>query len=82
MGKIEDTNIIDMNIVEMRGLLKSGETTSADLTRFYLDRVKRHDGHVRSYLRTTEEIAMDMAEEPTAGLRPARRDPFSASPLV
>ena len=55
--------ILDMNIVEMRELLKSGGTTSADLTRFYLDRVRRYDKDVKSYLRTTEETAMEMAED-------------------
>ena len=55
--------ILDMNIVELRELLRNGETTSTELTRFYLDRVREHDGALQSYHRLTEELAMEMARE-------------------
>lgn len=55
--------ILHKSIREVRTLLKKKEITSVELTRFYLDRINRFDGEIRSYLRLTEEAAMATAEE-------------------
>ncbi len=73
--------ILDMNILEMRELLKKGEITSRELTGFYLDRAKEHDGAVRSYLRMTEEIAMDMAGEADRKIKNGEDAPLLGIPL-
>jgi aspartyl-tRNA(Asn)/glutamyl-tRNA(Gln) amidotransferase subunit A len=57
------TDFLDFDIVETRELLKKKELTSVELTAFYLDRIKEHDSGLASYLRTTEELAMQMAQE-------------------
>jgi aspartyl-tRNA(Asn)/glutamyl-tRNA(Gln) amidotransferase subunit A len=56
-------HLLDSNIKELREMLKKREISSVELTRFYLDRVKRHDGELQSYLRVTEDLAMNMAKE-------------------
>jgi aspartyl-tRNA(Asn)/glutamyl-tRNA(Gln) amidotransferase subunit A len=53
--------ILEMNIREVRKLLDRRELSATELTRFYLERIKRYDGELLAYLRTTEDLAMDMA---------------------
>lgn len=53
--------LLNKSIRETRDLLKKREISPAELTRFYLDRIKKHDPDIRSYLRITEEMAMEMA---------------------
>jgi aspartyl-tRNA(Asn)/glutamyl-tRNA(Gln) amidotransferase subunit A len=55
--------LLDANIKELRGLLKKKEISSVELTRFYLERIKRHDGELQSYLKITEDVATGMAKE-------------------
>lgn len=55
--------ILDMNIREVRELLRKREISSTELTRFYLDRIGKFDGQVRSYLNITEGVALEMARE-------------------
>ena len=61
--------LLHKGIKEVRDLLKKGEITSYELTRFYLDRIKEHDGKVGAYLRTTEETALAMASEADRRIR-------------
>jgi aspartyl-tRNA(Asn)/glutamyl-tRNA(Gln) amidotransferase subunit A len=56
-------DFLDFDIVQTRELLKKKEVTSVELTSFYLDRIKQHDVDVAAYLRTTEDLAIGMAEE-------------------
>ena len=58
--------LLDMNITQLRELLKRKEITSVELTGFYLDRIKRYDGELLTYIRLTEDVAMEMAKEADA----------------
>jgi len=42
--------------------LAAGEISSVELTRFYLDRIARHDGEVKAFLRVNAEAALAQAE--------------------
>jgi len=55
--------ILLKSIRQVRDLLKKGEITSVELTRFYLDRISKYDGRIKAYLRVTEEMAMRMAAD-------------------
>jgi aspartyl-tRNA(Asn)/glutamyl-tRNA(Gln) amidotransferase subunit A len=55
--------ILRKSIRETRDLLRKKEFTSVELTGFYLDRISRYDRDVKSYLRITEDAAMEMAAE-------------------
>jgi aspartyl-tRNA(Asn)/glutamyl-tRNA(Gln) amidotransferase subunit A len=79
-GDIVD-KILDMNIPEVRGLLRKGEISSADLTRFYLDRIEKYDGPLQSYLRVTEEIAMDMALDADRRIKAGEDGPLLGIPF-
>jgi aspartyl-tRNA(Asn)/glutamyl-tRNA(Gln) amidotransferase subunit A len=56
-------NILDMTIRELRDLLKKRKISSVELTRFFLDRIKKYDSDLQSYLNITEEYALKMAED-------------------
>ena len=56
-------HLLDANIKGLRGMLKKGEISSVELTRFYLDRVGKHDKELQSYLKVFEDLAIDMAKE-------------------
>jgi aspartyl-tRNA(Asn)/glutamyl-tRNA(Gln) amidotransferase subunit A len=53
--------MLNKSIREVRDILRKREITSTELTRFYIDRIRKHDPHIRSYLNVTEELAMQQA---------------------
>jgi aspartyl-tRNA(Asn)/glutamyl-tRNA(Gln) amidotransferase subunit A len=55
--------ILDKTIVELKGLLAKKEISAVELAGYYLERIKKYDGEILSYLRTTEDYALDMARE-------------------
>ena len=55
--------LLNKSIREVRSILRHREITSTELTRFYLDRMEKHDPHIRAYLNVTEELAMTMAKD-------------------
>ena len=54
-------SILDKTIIELKELLKKKEMSAVELATFYLERIKKYDGDILSYLRTTEDYALDMA---------------------
>lgn len=56
-------HLLDMNIKELREMLKKKGISSVELTGLYLDRIKRYDGELLSYIKVTEDAAMNMAAE-------------------
>lgn len=55
--------ILDMTIQEVRELLRKKDISSVELTGFYLERIKKHDGSLLTYLRVTEKEALEMARD-------------------
>ena len=56
-------NILDKTIIELKGLLTKKEISAVELATFYLERIKKYDSDILSYLRTTEEYALGMARQ-------------------
>ncbi len=73
--------LLGKNIIELRNLLARKEITSVELTRFYLERMKQHDGALQSYLRVTEDLAMSMAGEADKRLAKGEGDLLTGIPL-
>jgi aspartyl-tRNA(Asn)/glutamyl-tRNA(Gln) amidotransferase subunit A len=73
--------ILHKNIREVAELLKKRETSSHELTRFYLDRIGRFDGDVQAYLRVTEEQALSMADEADKKLAEGKAAPLTGIPF-
>ena len=61
--------LLDKGIRAVRDLLRKGEISSVELTRFYLDRIARYDGRLGAYLRLTEELALSMAADADRRIR-------------
>ncbi len=73
--------LLAKDIVELRSLLARKEITSVELTRFYLERIKKHDDAIQSYLRVTEDLAINMAEEADKKLARGEGDLLTGIPL-
>ncbi|OFY47240.1 MAG: amidase [Bacteroidetes bacterium GWF2_49_14] len=52
-----------MTIHELAGLIRSKQITSVELTRFFLERLKRHNDSLLCVVAFTEELAMKQAEK-------------------
>lgn len=53
----------NLTIAELAKGLRNKDFTSVELTRHYLDRIKRLDGNFNSYVTVTEDIALAQAQE-------------------
>lgn len=49
-------------IQDLAGLIKSGQITSVDLTKIYLERIKKHDPKLLAFVTVTEELALQQAQ--------------------
>jgi aspartyl-tRNA(Asn)/glutamyl-tRNA(Gln) amidotransferase subunit A len=56
-------SLTDLTAVELLEKLQSGETSSAELTRAFLDRIEAVDGQVKAFIRVDPAAAMARAEE-------------------
>jgi aspartyl-tRNA(Asn)/glutamyl-tRNA(Gln) amidotransferase subunit A len=73
--------LLGKDISELRDLLKKKEITSVELTTFYLERIKKYDAELESYLRLTEELAIRMAEDADKKLARGEGDALTGIPL-
>jgi aspartyl-tRNA(Asn)/glutamyl-tRNA(Gln) amidotransferase subunit A len=73
--------ILRLNIRELRHLLKNGDITAVELTRLYLDRIERYGSRVEAYLRTTPDLAMEMAREADKRIRSGTDGPLTGIPV-
>lgn len=64
-------------LAEQSAALIGGEISSVELTQLYLDRIKKHDGALNSYVTVTEDLALAAARDADA-----RRANGSAGPLT
>jgi aspartyl-tRNA(Asn)/glutamyl-tRNA(Gln) amidotransferase subunit A len=59
-------HLLDLDIKVLREMLRKKEMSSVELTGLYLDRIKEYDGELLSYIKVTEDAAMDMARQADA----------------
>lgn len=57
-----DETLAFLSVAELAGLLKSRQVTSVELTRLYLDRLKKSDGLLHAVVTLMEERALRQAE--------------------
>jgi Asp-tRNA(Asn)/Glu-tRNA(Gln) amidotransferase A subunit family amidase len=75
-------------LAELGALLRAGRLTSVALTRFYLERLRRHDARLRCVVNYTEALALEQAaaadRELAAGLDrgPLHGIPWGAKDLI
>lgn len=73
--------VLDMDIVDIRELLRKREISSEELTRFYLGRIDRYDKDVNAYLRVTGEYALEMARDADRKLARGDQSPLLGIPF-
>lgn len=74
--------ILKMDIPSLRELLRKKEITSKELTIYFLERIKRYDPLLQSFLLVTEEIALRMAEEADRRIMKGEDGPLLGIPLA
>ncbi|MAD70362.1 MAG: Asp-tRNA(Asn)/Glu-tRNA(Gln) amidotransferase GatCAB subunit A, partial [Alcanivorax sp.] len=52
----------DKTLTELKAGLQAGDFSSRELTEHFLDRIKRHDGELNSFITVTEEQALRQAD--------------------
>jgi aspartyl-tRNA(Asn)/glutamyl-tRNA(Gln) amidotransferase subunit A len=74
-------NILDMTIAQLKELLRKKEMSSVELATYYLDRIKKYDGEILSYLKITEEYALDMARQADKKIANGEEEPLLGIPF-
>jgi len=72
----------DKSIAELSAGLKSGEFSSVELTRHFLDRIAAHDGRLNSFITVTEEGALAQAAAADARIQAGDAGPLTGIPLA
>lgn len=69
------------SVRELGALLRSGEVSSVELTRMYLDRLRRHDSTLHAVVTLTDDLAMEQARRADRELEAGRiRGPLHGIP--
>ncbi|MFO7594541.1 MAG: Asp-tRNA(Asn)/Glu-tRNA(Gln) amidotransferase subunit GatA [Pseudomonadota bacterium] len=69
-------------IAELAAGLKSGEFTSEELTRAFIERIKAHDTELNSYITVTEEQAVEQAREADRRIAAGNAGPLTGVPIA
>ncbi len=69
-------------IAELSRALHQGEFSSEELTRVFIERIKRHNGALNAYVTVTEEQALAQAREADARLKKGDAGPLTGIPLA
>ncbi|MET0029427.1 MAG: Asp-tRNA(Asn)/Glu-tRNA(Gln) amidotransferase subunit GatA [Candidatus Thiodiazotropha sp.] len=69
-------------IVELGAGLKTGEFTSVELTRHFLERIERHNGELNAFVTVTPETALQEAEAADRLLQSAQAGPLIGIPIA
>ena len=59
----DSMSLIHLTAVELLRRLQNGEAASVEVVRSYLDRIQKHDGAIRAFLRVDADGALERAEE-------------------
>ncbi|MEM8857404.1 MAG: amidase family protein, partial [Chloroflexota bacterium] len=74
-------SLTEKTLIEVRNLLRKGEVSSVSLTEAILERVSAVDGEVKSYLRTTPELALEQAKQADARIAAGEQGPLLGVPV-
>ncbi len=74
-------NTLDLTIRQLREMLKRKEISSVELTNYYLERIKKYDGELLSYIRPTEDYALEMAGQADERISRGEDAPLLGIPL-
>ncbi|HHM05288.1 MAG TPA: Asp-tRNA(Asn)/Glu-tRNA(Gln) amidotransferase subunit GatA [Gammaproteobacteria bacterium] len=72
----------DKTVAQLARGLKAGEFSSVELTRHYLERIKKLDGQLNSFITVTEEQALAQAEAADQAIKAGTGGPLTGVPLA
>ncbi|MCS4502931.1 Asp-tRNA(Asn)/Glu-tRNA(Gln) amidotransferase subunit GatA [Arhodomonas aquaeolei] len=72
----------EYSITELAAGLERGDFTSRELTGHYLERIRRHDGTLNSFISVTEEAALARAEAADARRARGEAGPLTGVPIA
>ncbi len=76
------TAIHDLTVTELVAALRTGETSSAEITEHYLDRIGRLNDQVGAFYTVTHELAREQAASADKAISASRRDGSQLPPLT
>jgi Asp-tRNA(Asn)/Glu-tRNA(Gln) amidotransferase A subunit family amidase len=76
------TQIHDLTVTELAAAIKTGETSSAEITEHYLDRIDRLNEQVGAFYTVTHELAREQAAAADKAVSASRRDGAELPPLT
>src|SRR5215469_7237251 len=76
------TQIHDLTVTEQAAAIRSGETSSAEITEHYLDRIDRLNEQVGAFYTVTDELAREQAVAADKAVAASRRDGGAVPPLT
>ena len=76
------TQIHDLTVIEQADAIRSGETSSAEVTEHYLDRIDRLGEQVGAFYTVTHELAREQAAAADKAAVASRRDGAELPPLT
>ena len=74
--------MFDKTLAELATGLRQGEFSSVELTRAWLERIKKEDSKYNSYISVTEEQALEQARAADAALAAGSAGPLTGLPLA
>lgn len=76
-------DLLRLTALEQAERLRRRELSATDLTRLYLDRIRRHDGRIGAFVNRFERRALHQADRSDRALsHPDRRRPFLGVPIA
>ena len=72
----------DLTIAELSQKLKDKEFSSVELTSHYLDRIKKYDGTINSYITVTDELAVEQAKNADSLIAKGETHPLTGIPIA
>ena len=76
------TQIHDLTVAEQAAAIRSGETSSTEITEHYLDRIDRLNDQVGAFYTITAELAREQAAAADKAVTASRRDGGDLPPLT
>ena len=76
------TQIHDLTVTEQAAAIRSGQTSSAEITEHYLDRIGRLNEQVGAFYTVTAELARDQAAAADKAVAASRQDGAALPPLT
>lgn len=74
--------MFDKTLAELAAGLRQGEFSSVELTRAWLERIKKEDSKYNSYISVTEALALEQASAADAALAAGNAGPLTGLPLA